>query len=153
MKTLFLLPAVFALGLGACASTDSYNDRGYARYEDGGNYRDRCASCGIVQRIETNGSNRTSGGGAVAGAVIGGVLGNQIGSGDGRRAATVAGAVVGGIAGNNIERDRDRNRGRDGYDILVAMDNGDSHWVSQRDLHGVREGSRVSLRGGNVQLR
>ena len=91
------------------------------------------------------------GGGAVAGAIIGGALGNQVGDGDGRRAATVAGAVIGGIVGNNAERRSSRRRNV--YDILVNMDRGRSIWVTQSELRGVREGSRVVVRNGRVSLR
>jgi len=150
MKFPLLMTSVLALGLSACATDSGYADRGYARYNDDG-YARRCEDCGVVERIEPAGSARTSGKGAVAGAVIGGVLGNQVGSGDGRKAATVAGAVIGGIAGNNIERNR--NDGYDAYDILVSMDDGRSRWLTQRELRGVREGSRVVVRSGRVYPR
>jgi len=87
----------------------------------------------------------------VAGAIIGGALGNQVGHGDGRRAATVAGAVLGGIAGNRVERHSSQRRNV--YDILVNLDRGRSVWVTQYELRGIREGSRVELRNGRVRLR
>ncbi len=157
MKFSILLPILLAFGLSACATSGGYGDRGYARYDDARGqdygYGQRCRDCGVVRQIERNGARggRTSGGGAVAGAIIGGVVGNQVGSGDGRRAATVAGAVIGGIAGNNIERNNSRRY--DSFDILVEFDNGSARWITQRELRGVREGSRVELRSGRVYLR
>ncbi len=159
MKLAILLSSALAIGLSACATSSPYSDRdrGYARHGDTSyndndrRYAQRCNNCGIVERIERNGRGRTSGGGAVAGAIIGGAVGNQVGSGDGRKAATVAGAIIGGIAGNNVERNRSRSY--DSYDILVDMDNGGSRWITQRELRGVRTGSRVEVSRGHVYLR
>lgn len=157
MKFAILFSSLLALGLSACATSSPYSDRGYARHGDSSyqnddrGYAQRCNNCGFVERIERNGRGRTSGGGAVAGAIIGGAVGNQVGSGDGRKAATVAGAIIGGIAGNKVERDRSRRY--DSYDILVDMDKGGSRWITQRELRGVREGSRVEVVRGHVYLR
>lgn len=125
----------------------SHDRYGHDDYRDRREYRYRCHRCGFVARIEYERGRRHHGG-AVAGAIIGGAIGNQIGSGDGRRAATVAGAVLGGIAG-----DRHSSHRRNFYDILVEMDNGRHVWVTQRELRGVRVGSRVEIRNGRVRLR
>ena len=145
-----LFGLVMAMGVGS-ASADH---RGGRYYDDRDRYSDsyyRCHSCGVVERIEYGRGRRNSGGGAVAGAIIGGAIGNQVGSGDGRRAATVAGAVLGGIVGNNAER-RSSQR-RTVYDILVRFDRGNEVWITQSELRGVREGSRVEVRNGRVRLR
>jgi outer membrane lipoprotein SlyB len=147
MKQLALLGLFLSLIFAAIGDASGY-DRGRRHYD--GRY-DRCNACGTVERIEYAGRGRNSGGGAVAGAIIGGALGNQVGDGDGRRAATVAGAVIGGIVGNNAERRSSRRRNV--YDILVNMDRGRSIWVTQSELRGVREGSRVVVRNGRVSLR
>lgn len=146
-----LTTVLVALTLTACATDSSYRDRYGARdyYQD--EYRvASCSRCGIVDRIEGySGDVSTSGAGAVTGAIVGGALGNQIGSGDGRRAATIAGAVAGGIAGNAIEREsRERT-----YDLYISMDDGRRVVVTQRDLDGIREGSRVEILGGRARLR
>jgi outer membrane lipoprotein SlyB len=156
MKSSRLLTVVLGLALSiGFTSTFAYDrDRERSYRDDDREYSDRyyrCNSCGRVERIEYAGRRHNSGGGAVAGAIIGGALGNQVGDGDGRRAATIAGAVLGGIAGNNAER-RSSNR-RNVYDILVRMDRGRSIWVTQSELRGVREGSRVEVRNGRVRLR
>lgn len=145
----WLLSAVLTLASNNVFAYEHYRSR-YNDDQRSERY-DRCRSCGTVERIEYAGHGKNSGGGAVAGVVIGGVLGNQVGDGDGRRAATVAGAVIGGIVGNNAERRSSRRRNV--YDVLVNMDRGQSIWVTQGELRGVREGSRVEVRGGRVYLR
>lgn len=138
--------SVLALGLTACASSPQYGQRGY---HGGGGYA-YCQTCGVVERIEQYyGEREASGGGAVAGAIIGGVLGNQVGGGSGRRAATAAGAIAGGVAGHQIEREI--NAGAR-FDLFVRMDDGRRIVVSQRDLGGIRQGSRVEVRGSSARL-
>ena len=166
MRTRLFIAAAGALALAGCATdggyytSDRYHD-GYDRYDRYGDtryeradrydrvaYVDRCFDCGVVERIERYyDDGRTTGVGAVTGAVVGGAIGNQVGSGSGRRAATVAGAVLGGIAGNEIEEDR-----REGtrYDVYVRMNDGRTVVVSQRELDGVREGTRVRVTGGRA---
>ena len=151
-----ILPcAALALALSACSTTDngyrSHNgyDRAYGGTTTGSRLGD-CYDCGVVQRIESyTGERRASGAGAVVGAVVGGALGNQIGKGDGKTAATVAGAVAGGFAGNAIEK---RNGDQTWYNLTVLMADGRTLVVTQDDLNGVREGSRVVLRDGRAHL-
>jgi outer membrane lipoprotein SlyB len=163
MKTRLFIAAAGALALAGCVSdggyyaSDRYYDDDYDRYGydarygdryDRVSYMDRCFDCGVVERIERYyDDGRTSGVGAVTGAVVGGALGSQVGSGSGRRAATVAGAVIGGIAGNEIEEEhREGTR----YDVYVRMNDGRRVVVSQRELDGVREGTRVRVSGGRA---
>ena len=145
-------------------ATAQYRDRdrgndSYYAYEDGyrRDYRRaRCGNCGTVQRIEREydgrGRDRDDGtGGAVVGALVGAALGNQVGSGNGRKAATVAGAIAGGVAGKRID-ERNGSRGGDEFEVVVRMDNGRTVILEQRDLNGVREGSRVVVNGGVARL-
>lgn len=135
-----------SLGLAACAS-GGYRDRGYGQAPGGYAY---CQDCGVVERIEQyEGERRAGGAGAVAGAVIGGVLGSQVGSGRGRTAATAAGAVAGGVAGHQIEKNVNA---APEYDLYVRMDDGRRIVVNQRDLRGIREGSRVRVSGDTARL-
>ena len=144
-----ILPcAALALALSACSTTDNgYRSSAYggtSSYSTAGN----CYDCGVVQRIESyTGERRASGAGAVVGAVVGGALGNQVGKGDGKTAATVAGAVAGGMAGNAIEK---RTGDQTWYNVTVLMNDGRTLVVTQDDLSGVREGSRVVVRDGRA---
>ena len=155
-----IVGTVSSLLLAACASGGGYYDDRYG-YNDNYRYQNsaydrydnryaRCDRCGVVVDIQRfYGEGRASGGGAVAGAVVGGLVGSQDGSGSGPDAAPNAGAVAGGVAGHNIEKDR-----REGYQyaVHVEMDNGRRVVVEQRDLNGVREGSRVIVDGGRARL-
>ena len=148
MKLGIILAASAALALSACSSyggNDNYRNSSY------NNAPANCQDCGVVQRVEsyTGEQRRTSGVGAVAGALIGGALGNQVGSGDGKKAATVAGAVAGGFAGNAIEKN---NMDKTWHEVTVRMNDGRTVVLSQDDLNGVREGSRVIIRNGRAQL-
>jgi len=147
-----ILPcAALALALSACSTTDNgYRNSGAyggsSSYSRGAN----CYDCGVVQRIESyTGERRATGAGAVVGAVVGGALGNQVGKGDGKTAATVAGAVAGGFAGNAIEK---RSGDQTWYNLTVLMNDGRTLVVTQDDLNGVREGSRVVVRDGRAHL-
>ena len=140
--------ALLALGLSACSTSGNGYNNGYSS-SDGYRSSSNCHDCGVVQRINSyTGERRTTGAGAVAGAVIGGALGSQVGSGDGKKAATIAGAVAGGFAGNAIEKNRNQNW----YDVTVRMNDGRQVVVTQNQLDGVREGSRVVIRNGRAQL-
>ena len=148
MKLRIVLSAVAVLALSACSSYGG-NDNPRNSSSSYNNAPANCYDCGVVQRVESySGERRSTGVGAVAGALIGGALGNQVGSGDGKTAATVAGAVVGGIAGNNIEKNRDKTW----HEVTVRMNDGRTVVLSQKDLNGVREGSRVIIRNGRAEL-
>lgn len=137
--------AVLALALSACSTYDRNDNYRSSSYRSGGT----CYDCGVVQRIESyTGERRTTGVGAVTGAVVGAAIGNQIGSGDGRKAATVAGAIAGGVAGNAIEKNRDQTW----YNLTVLMNDGRTLVVTQNDLNGISEGSRVVIRGDRAEL-
>ena len=150
-----ILPcAALALALSACSTYDNgsgYRDNGY--YGGTSTYSrvsGACYDCGVVQRIESyTGEKRATGAGAVVGAVVGGALGNQVGKGDGKTAATVAGAVAGGLAGNAIEK---RTGDQTWFNVTVPMNDGRTIVVTQDDLNGVREGSRVVVRDGEAHL-
>ncbi len=151
MRLRFLSALLPALVLAACATPGGYysgNGGGYAPPQDG--YA-RCANCGVVEKIDrVYGERNSSGGGAVLGGIIGAIVGNQIGSGSGRAAATVAGAIAGGAVGNSAERNANS---APWYELYLRMDDGRRIVVSQRDLHGVREGAYILIRNGQAYLR
>lgn len=151
MRLRFLSALLPALMLAACATPGGYysgHGGGYAPPQDG--YA-RCANCGVVEKIDrVYGERNSSGGGAVLGGIIGAIVGNQIGSGSGRAAATVAGAIAGGAVGNSAERNANS---APWYELYLRMDDGRRIVVSQRDLHGVREGAYIQIRNGQAYLR
>lgn len=146
----FLLMASLAL-LAACAAPGGYygNQAGYYGQPPSDGYA-RCRDCGVVDRIDrVYGQRQSSGGGAVLGGIIGAIVGNQVGHGSGRAAATAAGAIAGGMVGDNAERNASS---APWYEIYLRMDDGRQIVVSQRDLHGVREGAYVRISNGQVYL-
>lgn len=137
--------ALGSVGFIDSAQAQNYRDRHDSRYDD---RREVCNYCGTVReiyRINKNNSRRT--GATVVGALIGGALGNQVGKGDGRKAATVAGAVAGGVIANQATRD-DRRSVQ--YRIEVRMDSGRIHRFDQRNVSGLRAGTRVEIHDGMV---
>lgn len=155
MNLRIVTSAALALALSACSTYDNDyrdRDRNYGSSSSYGNVSRgaNCYDCGVVQRIESyTGERRASGAGAVVGAVVGGALGNQVGKGDGKTAATVAGAVAGGFAGNAIEK---RTGDQTWFNVTVLMNDGRTLQVTQDDLNGVSEGSRVVIRDGRARL-
>jgi outer membrane lipoprotein SlyB len=140
--------AAMAIGLSACTTSGSGYNSGSST-SNSGYSSSTCNDCGVVQHVNSyTGERHASGVGAVTGAVVGGLLGNQVGQGDGKTAATVAGAVVGGMAGNAIEK----NQSETWYDISIRMNDGRQVTVTQNNLNGIREGSRIVVRNGVAQL-
>lgn len=108
-----------------------------------------CASCGVVESVETVvHKGEGSGVGAVAGGVIGGLLGNQMGGGNGRKAMTVIGAVGGGMAGHEIEK---RQKSTTHYRVTVRMDDGSRRTVER--AQSVAAGTRVTVDGQKLSVR
>ena len=60
----------------------------------------------------------------------------------------MAGAVAGGFAGNAIEKNMDKTW----HEVTVRMNDGRTVVLSQDNLNGVQEGSRVIIRNGRAQL-
>lgn len=154
MRNIALKTGLIALTgvlLAACGSQPRYyNDNNTS------NYRSRCDTCGTIDRIERvqvrdHRQDQSGAGGAVLGAVIGGVIGSNIGSGDGRTVATAAGAVAGGVIGYQIQNNNnDRHDLRDAYQFDVNLDDGRWAKVTQLENPGLRVGSHVIIRDGQV---
>lgn len=110
-----------------------------------------CQSCGTVASIrEISSPADGSGLGAAGGAVVGGLLGNQVGGGHGKQAMTVVGAIGGALAGNQIEK---RVRATQSYETTVHMNNGSTRTIAQATQPEWRNGDRVKIVNGVVQLR
>ncbi|MEO6227684.1 MAG: peptidoglycan-associated outer membrane lipoprotein precursor [Thermomonas sp.] len=146
--------AALAIGLSfasGCASTSpGYSSAG--NYNSGNGNYGNCFDCGVVTNIEGGGgaNGKT---GAVIGGIIGAVAGHEVsahtgGSTGNQNLSTVAGAAAGAVAGNAIAK----NRINTGYTVHVRMNDGRMTSVSQSDLQGVREGSRVRISNGRAYL-
>lgn len=140
-----LLGLALAAGTG-CASPGSsgYQGAGY------GSGYGTCQNCGTVTRITVGGESGKAG--AVIGGIIGAVAGHEIsaqtgGSKGNQNLSAVAGAAAGAAAGNAIQKNRS-----DGYTVHVRMDDGRTTAVTQGDVSGFREGSRVRVSDGRAWL-
>lgn len=152
MTTNIRLLAVAAsafIALAGCATTSP----GYSSGPPMSSSSGTCYDCGTVSRIESVGGEPRSG---VTGAVIGGLVGAAAGhtiaddSSKGRQnTATVVGAAAGAATGAAIQR----NMNSTAYNVYIRMDDGRQTMVSQSDLGGVREGSRVRVYNGRVWVR
>lgn len=147
---IFLMTAALAL-LAGCAAPGGYysGQSGHYGQRPVDGYA-RCQSCGVVERIDrVYGERHSSGGGAILGGIIGGIVGNQVGSGSGRAAATAAGAIAGGVVGDKAERN---THAAPWYEVYLRMDDGRRIVVTQRDLHGIREGAYIRIKNGQAYL-
>ena len=142
-----MLGLALAAGTG-CASTGNsgYQGSGYGS----GYGSNSCQNCGTVTRISVGGSSGKAG--AVIGGIIGAVAGHEVsaqtgGSRGNQNISTVAGAAAGAVAGNAIQKNRS-----DGYSVQVRMDDGRTTTVTQGDVSGFREGSRVRIDNGRAYL-
>jgi outer membrane lipoprotein SlyB len=73
-------------------------------------------------------NERTSGAGVVAGGAVGGAVGSTLGGGTGRTLAVLGGAILGALAGDAGE---DRAGKKDGLEITVRLDNGETRVIAQ----------------------
>ncbi len=80
--------------------------------------------------------------GTTVGAVSGGVLGSTIGSGSGKKSATVVGALAGAAAGTMAEEGLTQKQG---FEIVVKKDNGQTVVIVQEADVFVRAGDRVNI--------
>ena len=103
---------------------------------------------GTVQSVRyvTIQSDQPSGFGGISGAAIGGVAGSTIGGGRGNVLATIAGGVLGGLAGNAIENQVQKKQG---LEITVRMDNGETRAIAQEADTMFTAGQRVRVLSGN----
>ncbi len=146
MKNLSLLIALLATGmvLGGCAQSlsGSAYSRGQARQEQ--NVRNGTVES--VRPVRIEGTKTPIG--TVAGAAVGGVAGSTVGSGKGSGVAAILGAVVGGIAGAAAEEGLTRKQG---LEIIVKLDSGNTVAITQEADEQFRPGERVRIiSGGGV---
>jgi outer membrane lipoprotein SlyB len=88
--------------------------------------------------------------GVVGGAVVGGIAGSSVGGGTGRDIATVLGAIGGMVAGQAIE---DKANQREGLEVTVKYDSGQTSVIVQEDVIDLRVGDRVQVISGGGKIR
>jgi outer membrane lipoprotein SlyB len=81
----------------------------------------------------------------VAGGVAGGVVGSAIGGGTGRSLAILGGAVLGALAGDVVE---ERVGKKDGLEITVKLDNGETRVIAQEADVSIVLNQRVQVISG-----
>ena len=114
-----------ALLSGCAKPTASANVYTYGQAQ-----RDQVVRNGTVINVRpiTIQNDHTSGVGAVAGGAVGGVAASSIGGGTGRTLAILGGAILGALAGDAVE---DRVGKKDGLEITVRLDNGETRVIAQ----------------------
>lgn len=107
---------------------------------------------GTVQSVRyvTIQSDHSSGFGGLSGAAVGGVAGSTIGGGRGQILATMGGAILGGLAGNAIENQTQKKQG---LEITVLLDNGETRAIAQEADVMFTAGQRVRLLSGQGPTR
>lgn len=104
----------------------------------------------VSVRYVTIQDDRSSGVGMVAGGALGGVAGNAVGGGSGRAIATVGGAILGGLLGNTVEQQVGKKQG---LEITVRLDNGETRVVAQEADVALSSGQRVRMISGGGPTR
>jgi outer membrane lipoprotein SlyB len=137
----FALTAV-ALISGCAKPSASANVYNYNQTQ-----RDQIVRNGTVINVRpiTIQSEQSSGAGAIAGGAVGGVAGSAVGGGTGRTLAIIGGAILGALAGNAIEDKMDK---KDGLEISVRLDNGETRVIAQEADLPIMMNQRVQVISG-----
>lgn len=137
--------AVFIAGCAGQSASSSVYTYGQAQNE-------QVVRIGTVQSVRyvTIQSGDASGFGAASGAALGGVAGSTIGGGRGNVLATIGGVILGGLAGNAIENQTGKKQG---LEITVQMDNGETRAIAQEADVMFTAGQRVRVLSGNGPTR
>ncbi len=132
---------VFIAGCAGQSASSSVYSYGQAQNE-------QIVRLGTVQSVRyiTLKSDKPSGFGAASGAALGGVAGSTIGGGKGNLLATIGGVMLGGLAGNAIENRTDQKQG---LEITIQMDNGETRAIAQEADIMFTAGQRVRVLSGN----
>lgn len=137
-----------ALVVSGCANHSASS----SVYTYGQAQNEQIVRLGTVQSVRyiTIQSEQPSGFGGLSGAAIGGVAGSTIGGGRGNVLATIGGGILGGLAGNAIENQVDKKQG---LEITVTMDNGETRAIAQEADIMFAAGQRVRVLSGNGPTR
>lgn len=148
-KNLFRLVAVSTVVASTLVVTGCANQSASSStYTYGQAQREQIVRIGTVQSVRyvTIQSDKPSGFGGVSGAALGGVAGSTIGGGRGNILATIGGGILGGLAGNAIEN---KVQQKQGLEITVRMDNGETRAIAQEADTMFTAGQRVRVLSGN----
>lgn len=104
----------------------------------------------VSVRAITIQDDKSSGAGMIAGGALGGVAGNAIGGGSGRALTTVGGALLGGLLGNTVENQMGKKQG---LEVTVQLDNGETRVVAQEADVALSSGQRVRMISGGGPTR
>ncbi len=146
MKSSSLLITLLAasLILGGCAK--SLSGGAYSRSQARQEQTVRNGTVESVRPVQIEGTKTPIG--TVAGGAVGGVAGSTVGSGKGSAVAAILGAVAGGVAGSVVEEVVTR---RDGLEIIVKLDSGNTTAITQEADEKFSPGERVHvISGGGV---
>ena len=137
-----------ALVVSGCANHSASS----SVYTYGQAQNEQIVRLGTVQSVRyvTIQSEQPSGFGGLSGAAIGGVAGSTIGGGRGKTLATIGGGILGALAGNAIENQVDKKQG---LEITVTMDNGETRAIAQEADIMFTAGQRVRVLSGNGPTR
>lgn len=140
--------AVSVLFVTGCANRSASS----SVYTYGQAQNEQIVRLGTVQSVRyiTIQSDKPSGFGGLSGAALGGVAGSTIGGGRGNVLATIGGGILGGLAGNAIENRVDKKQG---LEITVSMDNGETRAIAQEADVMFTAGQRVRVLSGNGPTR
>lgn len=141
LTAIVVASAVLIAGCAGQSASSSVYTYGQAQNE-------QVVRLGTVQSVRyvTIQSDEASGFGAASGAALGGVAGSTIGGGRGNVLATIGGVILGGLAGNAIENQTGKKQG---LEIIVQMDNGETRAIAQEADVMFTAGQRVRVLSGN----
>ena len=149
MKTIWVAPIAFAVGLAGCSTPSQQPYYGSSQAQNYPVQSQNYQPLGYVDRIEViNRGGGSNVAGTIIGGIIGGLIGTQIGAGSGRTAATIFGAVGGAAAGNAIEGRRRADH--ETFRVTVRLDDGSMQTVIQENINDLRTGDRVRLDGNLI---
>lgn len=131
--------------VSGCATQSSSS----AVYKSSETQREQSVRMATVEAVRKVMIQRDSKGiGVLGGAVVGGIAGSTAGKGKGADIGTVLGAIGGMVAGQAIENQANQ---REGLEITVKYDNGDTRIIVQEADVDVKPGDRVRIvSGGGV---
>jgi outer membrane lipoprotein SlyB len=139
--------AGLALVVSGCATQSSSS----AVYRADQTQREQTVRMATVEAVRNVMIQRDSKGiGIIGGAAVGGLAGSSVGGGRGQDIATVLGAIGGLVAGQAIENKANQ---REGLEITVKYDSGETRVIVQEADVDVKAGDRVRVVSGGGVLR